>query len=586
MSLISGAATYKKKSGLVTIYEDRSPSILQWRAADNEVEFPSVEMVLSTITQMKATPATSEVMKLMIITKASEGAEPVNYVFTFGNRLVMDNVKDALQQIVARYKSAAQATQFVNDSKEKEKPLINTTFLDDALDTKKLLKNHQLQQKLLLDDKTLMATFKEAVMKQGLDPQEFWTTRVHLLRAFALSNSQKRGPYNVLSTIKPTATSDNQVNVSVTREKIHAIFEQYPVVRKAYDDNVPRLSEGEFWSRFFSSKLFRKLRGEKVATNVRGDFILDKYISMDVDYEEHEDEQLNHKVNKIIDLEGNQEDDPSKLGNAPDMTMKPNAVPETVSVLRSMNRLSQKMMMSLEHEYSRAATPESKSKEAEEDEKIRQEMQFADLETPQKIEYMEIHVKQEGQKNPDQVQSNGQLSRQQYADNVRKLKRSLEESPIELLDVFNEKKKPHIEAASKEIIHLVKTNAKQSKQSWHIYRSLEEQSNHEVVDEIDNSFDKVLLEQLRITHATSVEFLRHFWLHFSSGDEKSINQIKSLSGSLAKSIERIKVVTDSIQDPKIKEQSAIFFKPTKDSLTNAILKYNGAVKESSNGSVL
>lgn len=578
MSLVSGAALYKKKSGLLTIYEDRSPAILLWKAADNALPIPPVEIVLTTITNMQATPASSPKMMLKIFTKPSEGAEPVVYIFSFTNRIVMDNVKEALQQIGARHKSALQAAQSANSSPAPEKPLINTTFLDDALDSKKLLRNHQLQQKLLLENKPLMSTFKEAVMNQGLDPEEFWTTRVHLLRAFALSHSQKIGPYNVLSTIKPTATSDNQVNVNVSRDKIHAIFEQYPVVRKAYDDNVPRLSEGEFWSRFFASKLFRKLRGEKINPNARGDLLLDKYINMDIDYEKHEDETLNHKVNKTIDLEGNQEDDSTKLGNAPDMTMKANAMPETVSVLRSMNRLSQKMVNSLEHEYSRSATPgeNEKSKEERENERIRDELLFHDLEVPHNTEYSEISVRQD--RETHEINRPKPPTRQEYAQYVDELKTQFEQ-PADLETIFSNDRKRPIEEASADVINTVRINSKQSKQSWQVYRSFEEQAAHSVVDETDETFDKNALEQLRITHGTSVEFLRHFWLHFSSGDPSQATNIKTLYNSLVKSQDRVKAALESIKDEKVKEQSSHYMKPLNESLAAAIAKYQNALKE-------
>ncbi|GMF06198.1 unnamed protein product [Ambrosiozyma monospora] len=242
-----------------------------------------------------------------------------------------------------------------------------------------------------------MKTFTDAVIKSGLEPAEFWSTRLHLLRSYALQTNQKRGPYNVLSTIKPVASSDNQVNVAVTREKIHEIFKQYPLVRKAYDDTVPKISEGEFWSRFFSSKLFRKLRGEKVNLHDRGDTKLDKYLYYDPDYDgEEEDEDVDklledkdkgrskkkedgsgtvaavteqllekssgkkgskrkkrhHKeeeepiqltaskkkvrlfhdivkeVPKYIDVGANDEDNAQRLGNKPDITMKPDQDPD------------------------------------------------------------------------------------------------------------------------------------------------------------------------------------------------------------------------------------------------------------------
>ncbi|KAH3681321.1 hypothetical protein WICPIJ_007723 [Wickerhamomyces pijperi] len=616
MSLVTGAATYKKKSGLLTIYEDRSPSILQWRPADSEVAIPPVEIILARITQMKATPATSEVMRLMVIVKdikddesekstpdgtaaAVEGAEEpeqptINFVFTFGNRLVMDNIKESLQQIVARYKSAAQATQFVNDAKEKEKPLINTTFLDDALDTKRLLKNHELQQKLLLDDKKLMSNFTESVIKLKLPPLRFWATRVPQLRAFALANSQKRGPYNVLSSIKPTATSDNQVNVSVTREKIHTIFEQYPIVRRAYDENVPRISEGEFWSRFFSSKLFRVLRGEKVAVGVRGDFILDKYVGLDVDCLDDESQKKDDKANattaekedegrvgRILDLQANEEDDPVKKGNKPDITMQPNAMPETVQVLRSMNRLSNKMMNSLEHEYSRSATPETKNKAERELDMVRNEMKLKDLGEEEKVEYLKLDVKpgqepinKEEDKQHKDVQNDQEHtsvdqsvltpSKPQFIHSLQSMKRQLEPTGKELN--LAAAKKQHIETTVKEISQLVAANVNQSQQSWNntivsgnvlsADPNTEEESPTDQLLIAKGIITKQQLESLRITHITSMEFLRQFWIHFqpyanlgkvSDSNNSKLTSLKGLVVSLKGCLDRIEAGLQNIK---------------------------------------
>ena len=82
---------------------------------------------------------------------------------------------------------------------------------------------------------------------------------------------------------------------------MHDIFDEYPVVAKAYDENVPskvpslesphsllclisvpQLSEAEFWKRYFQSKLFHSHRASirSTATQhvVKDDAIFDKYL--------------------------------------------------------------------------------------------------------------------------------------------------------------------------------------------------------------------------------------------------------------------------------------------------------------------
>lgn len=86
----------------------------------------------------------------------------------------------------------------------------------------------------------------------------------------------------------------------MTPQMIHAIFDEYPVIAKAHRENVPskvwlqfslrdlfveliiQLSESEFWSRYFKSKLYHahkaSIRSTAVQHVVQDDPILDKYL--------------------------------------------------------------------------------------------------------------------------------------------------------------------------------------------------------------------------------------------------------------------------------------------------------------------
>ncbi len=182
-------------------------------------------------------------MMIKVFSKESENSENITeHVFSFNARHTMDSIKDDLQLIITRYRSAhSTPTPQVPTTTAQENSNTLAKELKTLLDSKMLMGNYELQRNFLLANKPLKKTFEETVMKGGLASEEFWGTRIHLLRTFALANTQKQGPYHVLSTIRPITSSDNETNVSVTLEKIHAIFEQYPVVRKAYDENVPKV---------------------------------------------------------------------------------------------------------------------------------------------------------------------------------------------------------------------------------------------------------------------------------------------------------------------------------------------------------
>lgn len=63
-------------------------------------------------------------------------------------------------------------------------------------------------------------------------------TPKHLILAQAAAASQKRGKPGQLVDPRPQ-TVDGEVKIIITPQLVHDIFEEYPVVAKAYSDNVP-----------------------------------------------------------------------------------------------------------------------------------------------------------------------------------------------------------------------------------------------------------------------------------------------------------------------------------------------------------
>ncbi|QLG70460.1 hypothetical protein HG535_0A04000 [Zygotorulaspora mrakii] len=600
----SGAATFKKVSGIITIEEEISPAKLSWRATDGS---KSQVITLNTIDRLQATHATSDKMKLRLIGKVDESkkvkdnegnekpADPITFTFIFNNRTVMDNIKVTLQHIISRYKD----DEVYEEKRRKEgdrdvghtqipTQLINTNTLDDSLSKIKLLSNLKLQQSLLKESKELMATFKETVINAGLPADEFWSTRIPTLRAYALSISQKVGPYNVLSTIKPVASSDNKVNVNISREKILSIFQNYPIVKKAYTDNVPKnFKEPEFWARFFSSKLFRKLRGERIMQNDRGDVIIDRYLTLDQEYDRKDDIALLHPVKKLIDLEGNTQDDPVLKGNKPDFTMQPGVdfngnSDGTIGILRGMNRLSEKMIMSLENEYSR-----SQLQQEDNDLEERDELQFSDLKEAFHEDYAVFNLKNKSAEGSSEAKDfiKKTKSKEQSIDKARVTQQislvldSLS-NKLDLSQVAQSNKNNN--DINQRVIAAVKINAKQAK--------------HNNVDSILGSFVGVnageseaesklppdLLESCRMLHSTCCEFLKHFYLHFHSTESKKQVMAKKLQKNLKECSEKITELLDDVQKGDGEIMAGLcktYLHPVMDSITLAIHKFNESRKK-------
>ncbi|EDO14922.1 hypothetical protein Kpol_1005p10 [Vanderwaltozyma polyspora DSM 70294] len=593
----SGAAIFKKVSGIITINEDTSPAELTWRSTSGD---NTHLVVLDTIDKLQATPSTSEKLMLRLISKVDEtkkikdndGNEvtpkPITHTFSFNNRTVMDNIKITLQNIITRYKDAeiyeektrkeAEAGTPVSASATPSAPLINTTKLDDSLSREKLLSNFKLQQSLLKENKNLMRTFQETVIHSGLPPDEFWSTRVSLLRAFALSTSQKVGPYNVLSTIKPVASSDNKVHVNISRDKILNIFQNYPIVKKAYTDNVPKnFKEPEFWARFFSSKLFRKLRGERIMHNDRGDVIIDRYLTLDQEYDRQDDVSLMHDVRKIIDIEGNAQDDPELLGNRPNFTMQAGRDVNgnsdgTVDILRGMNRLSEKMMRSLENEYSRSNLSNKDMDDGE-----RSNLQISDLHATFTEDYATIHLKNE----PAQDSNPNTAKNTQIKVEITEVKDDIDKvlnKVIGKIDLTNVK--ASLEAATKinqEINTAVRINAKQAK-----HNNIDTMLGAFIGNGLNDSEAKAeipieLLDSCRLLHSTCCEFLKHFYIHFQSGEPKQASTVKKLCSNLKDCDFKINELLDDVHKGDGESVAAYckaYLSPTLASIALAIKKYD------------
>lgn len=221
-------------------------------------------------------------------------AEP--FVFTFTSpssaRMEADVMKEALTTAIQNHKTASGAATptaaatppaVAGRAAGKAPATVAAKVADGNLadwSKSRLETDLELQKSLLRCDQELSTTFSEAVLSGAVTAAQFWSTRTHLLRAHVIEREQKRGPYNVLASIKPK-TIDGVIRMSLSREQIHDIFDQHPLVKVVYDENVPRMAEDQFWSRFFLSRLFKKLKGDKLLPTDNTDNLLDRYLSRD-----------------------------------------------------------------------------------------------------------------------------------------------------------------------------------------------------------------------------------------------------------------------------------------------------------------
>lgn len=598
---MSYPASHKKDQGIIKLENEQ----LEWKSNSTS---KSVTIPFTAVSSLKASPAQAAQQKIMVIAQFEGQDAPQNFQFAFPDRTSMDKVKGLIQQAVQSHRSETPAASVSGVASgivsgaatQSPSPAPNaantasTSATNGAssapatvgLDSKSLLRNRKLQSDFLRENRDLMRAFRSTVIEGGLDDDKFWESRINLLRSYALSNSQQRGAYNVLGTIKPTNTSENKINVSLTREKIHDIFEQYPIVSLAYNDSVPsRMSEGEFWQRFFLSRLFRRLRGEMVSSTHLVDPILDiRYLDM---YEKEDigvfrkrpagsltDADLDTvNVPVYLDIEGNEASDSQRLGNTPDITMQPGRDKSTVSLIRSVNSLSQRMTYGSQWRQPVMITGDPQG-DADEDIALEHQLQLGDLVT-NIAEDTRMHLDIAKAKQQDTlVAGQDDISNQ----NVKLLSPTSAQykeiygflhSEIDLRDAgSNSSELANAQNHVKDILRLRSKETDRSDERWQV------------------ESDAELLDQVQLCHATSIEFLRHFWTAFQSGDGTQAGALARLVENLKKSLGRIDAVVSKAPTPEHGEKARHSLIPLTNSINTALAKYQAAVESAATATAL
>lgn len=98
-----------------------------------------------------------------------------------------------------------------------------------------------LRIRILKSNPSLAALHKDVVMSGAMSDAEFWShpTRAGLERAEAAYEAQARGRNARLADPKPTTNEAGEMRLSITPQLVRDMFEQYPVVARAYAENVP-----------------------------------------------------------------------------------------------------------------------------------------------------------------------------------------------------------------------------------------------------------------------------------------------------------------------------------------------------------
>jgi transcription initiation factor TFIIH subunit 1 len=518
---------------------------------------------------------------LKIFEKSPDLAEPATHTFQFdapsNARAEANAIKDVLTNLISAVKANDPSVPKTNSTGATSAAMglvssVNSKFTSGTsrwYDDAQLKTDIELQQSLMKKDPELNRTYMESrrtkpdTISDSQFNSQFWSTRTNILRAYAIETNQKRGQYNVLSTVKPKQV-DGELKMNISADQVQLIFSQHPLVKRVYDENVPKLNETEFWSRFFLSRLFKKLKGERINPDTDPtDPTFDRYMDANNDLGPSQ-RLLSTHIPHIIDLEGNEENQggsKSISGNRQDWTMRPSDVSK-IPIVRTLNSLSEKIMANVAPSDINPADPIGM------DEETFNSLALRDLQGDEVENRIILNIKEqsrffsneksgisaEAASYANQVPSEVLFTLQSDLDpslmdqdasgryDLRSAVGVVEDSDSEDDDkVAHVGSKASLKDAQKQILEGVAA------------RRLELDGSNS--QSSLSGLSPRIFDRLTLTQATTTEFLHHFWSIFLSGDADRAGELAKMVETLERAMDRINAVAADAE--KEKEESIL-----------------------------
>lgn len=124
--------------------------------------------------------------------------------------------------------------------------------------------NKELEEKnnILANDPVLFQLYRDLVTTQVITADEFWANYVKKPSQKVATVEQEIGVSgSFLIGIAPQTDGSCGIKYNITPEIIDSIFRTYPAVKRKHMENVPhKISESEFWTKFFQSHYFHRDR--------------------------------------------------------------------------------------------------------------------------------------------------------------------------------------------------------------------------------------------------------------------------------------------------------------------------------------
>ncbi|PSK35946.1 RNA polymerase II transcription factor B subunit 1 [Elsinoe australis] len=590
------ATSYKKKDGSLAVGDDRR--FLFWTPAAPPNAPPTLTIPIADIVNLQQTPATTPKIALKVFVQAAGATQPEAYIFSFISPTVarkeQESITDILRNAISALKAAPapQSTATAASTPKQDegasaqsaamaiaKAVSKGDQSDGYYDDSQLKADVGLQKSLLDENQALRQRFHESLNNKPESisivqfSAQFWSTRLHLLRAHAIEKAQKQGDYNVLPdfTYKriPVEGQPDKLVINLAKEQIQLLFKQYPVVREAYNESVPQIDANQFWSRFFNSRLIKKLRGEKITDADATDPVFDKYLD-----HRAKGPAAMAQVPHFIDLEANEQNHSQRKGNRPDETMRPGEE-ERVPILRVLNSLSEKMLSNI--------TPADAPLHGVVgiDEETFEQLQLRDLQAADKDNRVKLNIRDQ------QRFLAGEPDDQLSADAMKYAK----QDPKKVLsDLQNDLQPSHLgedgigslrlddaigiqsdsDESDEEMEDQTNGNAAKPKEMRMGGSAALNAATADVMASVrirreaasgeglgTGGLSQTSFDALTMTHNTTIEFLHYFWTLFLSGDASRTNELAKLVETLDKSVDRINAVAKTAEDERRKRKQTM-----------------------------
>ncbi|CAI2164513.1 19370_t:CDS:10 [Funneliformis geosporum] len=400
-------------------------------------------------------------------------------------------------------------------------------------------KEINLRKNLLMRDKRLADQHRILVVEQKcIAEEEFWELRKNLLRDQDTRTSQQKGRSSTMPNLRPVTEEGGEAKINITPQLIHEIFEEYPRVKAAYDENVPdKITEELFWTRYVQSK-FNDRNRAKTTTSIGNDDIFDKCWIETEEEREHGRKRL--KISNLRDLNATKEDH-MEIDFAPDITMRPGQG-KILSLLRRNNRHGERI---LESACENSRRHKELISHQQKKEVYTEDIVMEDLIEEESLSTYKLDITDQREYFASQAAEIGNDVEMEQQSSIK------HQSSTDLLNKFQEDFANW--TLSLEIKNSLLESSIPNKVTKRCNEMIKDKQNRmrDSKPKIEN-LPRKIEKEVNIIQLMGYEFLRHFWASVGSSKEK-VEKNKRMKEQLKSVLEKIDQVSELQPDEDYKQ---------------------------------